>query len=123
MTPLDGLECCHCGIAILAPDPDGLYTEGDCAICPECGCESVVGLRDEHEDPPIACADTSDDPIDWGQGQCDGTCGAVAGWISEGHRCRLDCARIPAAVRQRVRGMIEADRSEDEIRDAMGVQP
>ena len=113
---LDGLECCHCGIPVLPPNADGQYWEGASAICPECGCESTVSV-DDLQEPATAESSTNDDPIEFGQCQCDGTCGAVARWVAEGHRCRLNCSRIPDDVRQRVRVMIEQGFSEDDIKD------
>jgi len=112
------LECNHCGIPVLEPDDEGCFWEGNTAICIECGCESVVDV-DDSDDPPRASSNTSDDAINFGQGQCDGTCGACRRYVDEGHPCRLDCSRVSDDVRVRVRALIEAGKSEDEITEAM----
>ena len=55
----DWLECEHCGADVLESDADGMYWEGNCAICEVCGCESSVSVDDSGDDPR-AHANTSE---------------------------------------------------------------
>lgn len=103
---------CDCGCPVF-DDRDNLYWEGESAICPSCGRECVISVDEgdvcgEYDGEPLgrAYVSVSEDAIDVGQPQCDGTggCHAVEKWISEGHRCRFDCKRVTEKQRQRAKG-------------------
>jgi hypothetical protein len=110
------LECEYCGADVLESDADGAFWEGNTAICAHCGLESCVVLDD---DETSAYPDTSLDPVNVGQPQCNGACGACHSWVAEGHQCRLCCSRVDPDLRAKARALIEAGKSAEEIEKEM----